>query len=63
MSIPLIVTDVSGIFAWNVGASYRVTDDLLFGATYVGIDGSRKAGLGTFQSHDMIQLRATLQVN
>jgi hypothetical protein len=58
-----IITDVSGIFAFQPTATYRVTDNFLLGATYLAIATHRKAGLGTFRAHDMFQLRATLQLN
>ena len=58
-----VITDVSGIFAFQPTATYRVTDNFLLGATYLAIATHRKAGLGTFRAHDMFQLRATLQLN
>lgn len=58
-----IITDVSGIFAFQPTVTYRVTDNFLFSATYLAIAASRKALIGTFRAHDMIQLRATVQLN
>ena len=58
-----IITDVSGIFGFAPTVSYRVTDNLLLGMTYLGIEASRKAGLGTFRAHDMLQFRVTGQFN
>jgi hypothetical protein len=58
-----IITDVSGIFAFQPTVTYRVTDNFLLGATYLAIATQRKAGLGTFRAHDMFQLRATVQLN
>jgi hypothetical protein len=58
-----VITDVSGIFAVNPGVTYRLTDNVLFGLNYLTIDGPRKAGLGTFRAHDMIQARVTVQLN
>jgi hypothetical protein len=58
-----IITDVSGIFAFQPTVTYRVTDNFLLTATYLAIAATRKAGLGTFRAHDMIQLRATVQLN
>jgi hypothetical protein len=58
-----IITDVSGIFAFQPTATYRVTDNFLLGATYLAIASHRKAGLATFRAHDMFQLRATVQLN
>jgi hypothetical protein len=40
-----------------------VTDNFLLGASYLAIAATRKAGLGTFRAHDMVQLRATVQLN
>jgi Protein of unknown function (DUF1302) len=58
-----IITDVSGIFAFQPTFTYRVTDNFLLGATYLAIATQRKSGLGTFRAHDMVQLRATVQLN
>ena len=58
-----IITDVSGIFAFQPTVTYRVTDNFLFTATYLAIAGERKASIGTFRAHDMLQLRATVQLN
>ncbi len=58
-----IITDVSGIFAFQPTVTYRVTDNFLFSATYLAIAATRKAGLGSFRAHDMVQLRATVQLN
>ena len=58
-----VITDVSGIFAFQPTMTYRVTDNFLFTATYLAIAASRKASIGTFRAHDMIQLRATVQLN
>jgi hypothetical protein len=59
----VIITDVSGIFAFAPTATYRITDSFLATATWLTIEGARKAGLGTFREHDMIQLRLTYQLN
>jgi len=58
-----IITDVSGIFAFQPTVTYRVSDNFLLQATYLAIATQRKAGLGTFRAHDMVQLRATVQLN
>jgi Protein of unknown function (DUF1302) len=58
-----IITDVSGIFAFQPTVTYRVSDNFLLSATYLAIATQRKAGLGTFRAHDMVQLRATVQLN
>jgi hypothetical protein len=59
----VLITDVSGIFAFAPTATYRVTDNFLLTATYLAIAGERKSGIGTFRAHDMVQLRATVQLN
>jgi hypothetical protein len=59
----VIITDVSGIFAFAPTATYRFTDNFLGTITYLSIEGSRKAGLATFREHDMVQLRLTYQLN
>jgi hypothetical protein len=58
-----VITDVSGIFAFQPTFTYRVNDNFLLSATYLAIATTRKAGLGTFRAHDMVQLRATVQLN
>ena len=58
-----VIADVSGIFALQPSISYRLNDNLILGVTYSGISASRKAGLGTFRAHDMVQLRVTAQIN
>jgi hypothetical protein len=59
-----IITDVSGIFGFAPSVTYRITDNLLVSATYLGIESTgRKAGLATFRAHDMVQLRVTAQLN
>jgi hypothetical protein len=58
-----IITDVSGIFAFQPTVTYRVSDNFLLSATYLAIAGSRQASIGTFQYNDMVQLRATVQLN
>ncbi len=58
-----VITDISGIFAFAPTVTYRVTDNLLVGATYLGIEATRKEGLGGFRAHDMLQFRVTGQFN
>ncbi len=58
-----MITDISGAFAFGPSLSYRINDNLIVGATYLAIEGSRKAGIGTFRAHDMLQLRVTGQFN
>jgi len=58
-----IITDVSGIFAFQPTVTYRVNDSFLLSATYLAIATTRNTGIGTFANHDMVQLRATVQLN
>jgi hypothetical protein len=58
-----MITDISGVFGFAPSVTYRITDNLLVGATYLAIAGDRKAGLGVFRAHDMLQLRVTGQFN
>jgi hypothetical protein len=58
-----MITDISGVFGFAPSLNYRVTDNLLVGATYLAVAGERKAGLGVFRAHDMLQLRVTGQFN
>jgi len=59
----VLITDISGIFGFAPSLTYRLTDNLLLSATYLAIEATRKAGLGTFRAHDMLQLRVTAQLN
>jgi hypothetical protein len=59
----VIITDISGIFAFNPSVTYRFTDNFLGTISYLSVEGDRKAGLGNFQAHDMLQLRITAQLN
>ncbi len=43
--------------------TYRLTDNFLLSGTWVAIESSRRAILGTFRAHDMLQLRLTFQLN
>jgi hypothetical protein len=59
-----LINDVSGYWAWAVGATYRINDNLIAGLNYVGIEAPwRKSGLATYRAHDMVQLRITAQLN
>jgi len=58
-----MITDISGVFGFAPAVSYRITDNLLVGATYLAVTGNRKAGLGVFRAHDMLQFRVTGQFN
>jgi hypothetical protein len=53
----------SGIFGFQPMITYRVNDNVLLSATYAAVEASRRAILGTFRAHDMVQLRVTLQLN
>jgi len=57
------IMDISGIFAFAPSLQYRVNDNLLLGATWLTISSERRAGLGTFRASDMVQVRATFQIN
>jgi uncharacterized protein DUF1302 len=57
------IADVNGYFGVQPSISYRISDNLLVSATYSMIAGSYTAGLGTFRSHDILQLRVTTQLN
>jgi hypothetical protein len=57
------LADVNGYYAVQPALSYRITDNLLVAATYSMIAGSWVSGLGTFRSHDMLQLRVTTLFN
>jgi hypothetical protein len=57
------LADVNGYYAVQPAVNYRITDNLLAGLTYSMIAGSWVNGLGTFRSHDMLQLRVTAQLN
>jgi len=59
----VFILDVSGIFAFNPSVVYRLTDSLLLSAAYVAIESSRRAGLGNFRGHDMLQLKVQAQLN
>ncbi len=59
-----IINDISGIWGFAPTVSFRLTDNVLLGATYLAIESaSRKSGLATFRGHDMLQLRVTAQLN
>src|SRR5205809_477536 len=57
------ILDVSGIFAFNPSLVYRLTDNVLLSANYVAIESSRRAGLGTFRGHDILQFKVQAQLN
>ena len=58
------IADISGIFGFAPQMTYRFTDNLLGQVNYLNIYApSRKAGLGTFRAHDMVQMRLTAQLN
>jgi len=53
----------SGIFGFQPMLTYRINDNVLLSGTYLAIESSRRAILGTFRAHDMVQLRLTFQLN
>src|SRR5579862_3462507 len=53
----------SGIFGFQPMLTYRINDSFLVSGTYDAIAASRRAILGTFRAHDMVQLRLTYQLN
>jgi hypothetical protein len=60
----VVIADVAGTFGFSTGMTYRFTDNLLGGVTYLNIwSPERKSGLGTFRAHDMVQMRLTAQLN
>ena len=59
----VIITDVNGTFSFLPSLIYRVNDNFLLSGQYIAIAASRKAGAATFRGHDMVQVRATFQLN
>jgi hypothetical protein len=57
------ILDVSGIFAFTTSVTYRIREYLLATATFVAIEGSRKASPAVFRDRDQFQLRLTYQLN
>jgi len=57
------IIDISGIYAFAPSLQYRVNDNLLLGVNWLTITTKRRAGLGTFRASDMVQVRATFQIN
>jgi hypothetical protein len=58
------ITDLSGMFAFSTGLTYRLTDNVLLSGAYLAIaTAGRKAGIGTFRGHDMVQLKVQVQLN
>ena len=57
-----MILALDGVYAFVPAMTYRVNDNLLLGANWVVIEG-RRAGLGTFRASDMVQVRATFQIN
>ena len=53
----------SGIFGFQPMLTYRLNDNFLLSGTYAAVAASRRAILGTFEAHDMLQLRLTYQLN
>jgi hypothetical protein len=59
----VMIADVSGIFAFATGINYRFTDNLIGTVNYLAIAAGRKASIGTFRAHDMVQFKLTAQIN
>jgi hypothetical protein len=60
----VVIADVAGTFGFAPSMVYRFTDNLLAQVNYLNIySPARKAGLGTFRAHDMVQFRLTAQLN
>src|SRR5262249_40218085 len=57
------IAGFDGYYGVQPTVTYRVNDNFLIGGTYSVIAGDYKGGLGTFRSHDMVQIRATVQLN
>jgi hypothetical protein len=59
----VVLAWASGIFGFQPMLTYRVNDNVILSATYLAIEASRRAILGTFRGHDMAQLKVTFQLN
>ena len=60
----IAITDVSGIFAFASGFTWRFTDNLLGSVNYLAITTTgRHSSIATFSAHDMVQFRLTAQLN
>src|SRR4029077_6439384 len=59
----VVLAWASGIFGFQPMLTYRINDNVLLSGTYVAVESSRRAILGTFRAHDMVQLRLTFQLN
>jgi hypothetical protein len=58
------ILDPSGVFAFVVGGTYRITDYLLLSPAFIAVEASRRpAGIATFRDRDQFQLRLTYQLN
>lgn len=57
------IIDPRGIFGFQTGFTYRITDNFLAGVTYLAVAGWRESGIATFRDHDMVQFRLTAQLN
>src|SRR5262249_24346670 len=55
--------DPSWVFAFQTSFNYRLTDYLIANMTFIGIEGSRKYGVGVFRDRDQFQLKLTYQLN
>jgi hypothetical protein len=60
----VLIADVAGTLGLAPSFTYRFSDNLLGQVNYLNIySPGRKAGLGTFRAHDMVQFRLTAQLN
>jgi len=57
------ILDPSGIYGFQLGATYRLRDYLLFNPSFLSVAGSRRTGLATFRDRDQFQLRLTYLLN
>jgi Protein of unknown function (DUF1302) len=57
------ILDPSGIFGFDVGAQYRINDNLIASAKFLAVEGSRRTGLGNFRDRDTLLFRLTYQLN
>jgi hypothetical protein len=57
------ILDPSGIYAFQLTGTYRITDYLLFSSGFYAIEGSRRSGIASFKDRNQIQMRLTYQLN
>jgi len=60
----VVIADLAGTLGLAPSFTYRFSDNLIGQVNYLNIySPGRKAGLGTFRAHDMVQFRLTAQLN